>query len=111
MTALTHVEVMWVKDRIENRIRFGPIAEQHVLDRSRQLVSLSGAGDRSGGHLVAAVVELATKAILENHRIHVHSERAAKKLTKMTNSISVTSNGCIRMNSNIIPVPAQGSKW
>ena len=63
MTALTHVELVWVKDRIENRIRFGPIAEQHVLDRSRQLVSLSGAGDRSGGHLVAAVVELATKVI------------------------------------------------
>ena len=39
MTALTHVEIVWVKDRIENRIRFGPIAEQHVLDRSRQLVS------------------------------------------------------------------------
>src|SRR2546423_10507675 len=39
MTALTHLELVWVKDRIENRIRFGPIAEQHVLDRSRQLVS------------------------------------------------------------------------
>ena len=39
MTALTHVELVWVKDRIEKRIRFGPIAERHVLDRSRQLVS------------------------------------------------------------------------
>ena len=39
MTALTHVELVWVKDRVENRIRFGPIAEQHVLARSRQLVS------------------------------------------------------------------------
>ena len=39
MTALTHVELLWVKDRIENRIRFGTIAEHYVLDRSRQLVS------------------------------------------------------------------------
>ena len=43
MTALTHVELVWLKDRIENRIRFGPIAEQHVLDRSRQLMSLEPA--------------------------------------------------------------------
>ena len=33
MTALTHVELLWLKDRIENRIRFSPIAQQHVLDR------------------------------------------------------------------------------
>ena len=39
MTALTHVELVWVKDRIENRIRFGAIAEQRALDRSRRLVS------------------------------------------------------------------------
>src|SRR3984893_18186743 len=30
---------LWVKDRIENRISFGSNAEQHALDRSRQLVS------------------------------------------------------------------------
>jgi hypothetical protein len=44
MTALTHVELLWVKDRIENRIGFGPIAERHVLDHSRQLVSFEPGG-------------------------------------------------------------------
>ena len=41
MSDLTHVELVWVKKRIENRIRFGHIAEQHVLDRERRLVSFA----------------------------------------------------------------------
>ena len=36
MTAPTHVELVWIKDRIENRIRFGPIAEQHGIDLPRR---------------------------------------------------------------------------
>jgi hypothetical protein len=39
MSALTHVELVWVKNRIENRIRFGQIAEQHIIDRQRRVVS------------------------------------------------------------------------
>jgi hypothetical protein len=39
MSGLTHVELLWLMDRIENRIRFGAIAEQHFLDRTRQVVS------------------------------------------------------------------------
>jgi len=39
MSGLTHVELLWLKDRIENRIRLGAIAEQHFLDRTRQVVS------------------------------------------------------------------------
>jgi hypothetical protein len=30
---------LWLKDRIENRIRFGAIAEQHYLDHTRQIVT------------------------------------------------------------------------
>jgi hypothetical protein len=41
MSDLTHVELVWIKKRIENRIRFGHIAEQHVLDRQRRLVSFA----------------------------------------------------------------------
>jgi hypothetical protein len=39
MSGLTYVELLWLKDRIENRIRFGATAEQHILDRTRQVVS------------------------------------------------------------------------
>src|SRR5258708_21100693 len=39
MSELTHVELVWVKNRIENRIRFGRIAEQHIIDRQRRVVS------------------------------------------------------------------------
>ena len=39
MSELTHVELVWVKNRIENRIRFGRIAEQHIMDRHRRVVS------------------------------------------------------------------------
>src|ERR1700730_7506065 len=39
MSDLTHVEILWLKKRIEHRIRFGPIAQEHILDRSRRVVS------------------------------------------------------------------------
>jgi len=39
MSELTHVELVWIRKRIENRIRFGRIAEQHVIDRQRRVVS------------------------------------------------------------------------
>lgn len=39
MSELTHVELTWLKKRIENWIRFGRIAEQHVIDRQRRVVS------------------------------------------------------------------------
>src|SRR5258706_208581 len=41
MSELTHVELVWVKKRIENRIRFGRIAEQHIIDRQRRVVSFT----------------------------------------------------------------------
>jgi hypothetical protein len=41
MSELTHVELVWHKKRIENRIRFGRIAEEHILDRQRRLVSFA----------------------------------------------------------------------
>jgi Protein of unknown function (DUF2840) len=39
MSELTHVELLWIKKRIENRIRFGRIAEHHVIDRQWRVVS------------------------------------------------------------------------
>jgi hypothetical protein len=30
---LTHVEILWIRQRVENRIRFGRIDQQHVIDR------------------------------------------------------------------------------
>jgi hypothetical protein len=41
MSVLTHVELVWVKKRIENRIRLGRITEQHVIDRQRRVVSFT----------------------------------------------------------------------
>ena len=41
MSELTHVELVWLKKRIENWIRFGRIAEDHVLDRQRRIVSFA----------------------------------------------------------------------
>jgi hypothetical protein len=41
MSQLTHVELLWVKKRVENWIRFGRTAEEHVLDRQRRLVSFA----------------------------------------------------------------------
>jgi len=41
MSELTHVELVWIKKRLENRFRFGRIAEQHVIDRQRRVVSFA----------------------------------------------------------------------
>jgi len=41
MSELTLVELLWLKKRIENWIRFGWIAEEHVLDRQRRIVSFA----------------------------------------------------------------------
>lgn len=41
MSDLTHVELLWLKKRIENYIRFGTIAEKRLLDRSRRVVSFA----------------------------------------------------------------------
>jgi Protein of unknown function (DUF2840) len=41
MSDLTQVELMWLKKRIENWIRFGRIAQEAVLDRNRRIVSFT----------------------------------------------------------------------
>ena len=41
MTELTHVELEWVKGRVENRIRFGRTAEQRIIDSQRRVVSFA----------------------------------------------------------------------
>jgi hypothetical protein len=41
MTELTHVELEWVKDRIENWIRFGRTAERRIIDSQRRVVSFA----------------------------------------------------------------------
>jgi Protein of unknown function (DUF2840) len=41
MSELTLVELLWLKKRLENWIRFGRIAEEHVLDRQRRIVSFA----------------------------------------------------------------------
>ena len=41
MSDLTQVELLWLEKRIENRIRFGHIAEERVLDRRRRLLSFA----------------------------------------------------------------------
>jgi hypothetical protein len=41
MSDLTHVELTWLKKRIENWIRFGRIIEQRALDRQRRVVSFA----------------------------------------------------------------------
>jgi hypothetical protein len=41
MSELTQVELVWLKKRIENWIRFGRIAEEHVVDRQRRVVSFA----------------------------------------------------------------------
>ena len=44
MTDLTHVELLWLKTRIENWIRFGHVAEEKVVDRNRRIVSFAPGG-------------------------------------------------------------------
>ena len=39
MSELTRVELTWLKNRIENWIRFGRIVEEHKIDRQRRVVS------------------------------------------------------------------------
>ncbi|SEE65361.1 Protein of unknown function [Rhizobiales bacterium GAS188] len=41
MSDLTHVELVFVAKRIENRIRFGRIAQEQILDRQRRQVSFT----------------------------------------------------------------------
>jgi hypothetical protein len=41
MSDLTHVELLWHEKRIERWIRFGRIAEEHVIDRSRRVASFA----------------------------------------------------------------------
>jgi hypothetical protein len=41
MSDLTHVELVWLKKRIENYIRFGKVAEKRTADRSRRVVSFA----------------------------------------------------------------------
>ena len=41
MSDLTHVELTWLKKRIENWIRFGRVVEEHVIDRERRVVSFA----------------------------------------------------------------------
>jgi Protein of unknown function (DUF2840) len=38
---LTHVDVLWIRHRIENRVRFGTIEQQHVIDRQWRVVSFA----------------------------------------------------------------------
>jgi hypothetical protein len=41
MTELTHVELEWVKAKIENWIRFGRTQEQRLIDSRRRVVSFA----------------------------------------------------------------------
>jgi hypothetical protein len=41
MSELTHVELRWIKKRVENWIRFGRTTEEHVIDQQRRLVSFT----------------------------------------------------------------------
>jgi hypothetical protein len=41
MSDLTQVELIWLKKRIENWIRFGRIAQEAVVDRNRRIVSFT----------------------------------------------------------------------
>ena len=41
MSELTHVELEWIKGRIENWIRFGRTAEQRIIDSQRRIVSFA----------------------------------------------------------------------
>jgi hypothetical protein len=41
MSELTHVELEWVKGRMENWIRFGRTAERRIIDSQRRIVSFA----------------------------------------------------------------------
>jgi len=36
---LTHVELLWIRKQVENRIRFGRSVDQHIIDRQWRVVS------------------------------------------------------------------------
>jgi Protein of unknown function (DUF2840) len=38
---LTHVDVLWIRQRVENRVRFGRIEQQHVIDRHWRVMSFA----------------------------------------------------------------------
>src|SRR6266853_6662553 len=40
MSELTHVELLWIRKQVENRIRFGRSVEQHIIDRQWRVVSV-----------------------------------------------------------------------
>lgn len=41
MNDVTTVELLWLEKRIENRIRFGRIVEEIILDRRRRVLSFA----------------------------------------------------------------------
>lgn len=41
MSALTHVELLWLEGRVERWIRFGRIAEETILDRRRRVLAFA----------------------------------------------------------------------
>jgi Protein of unknown function (DUF2840) len=41
MSDLTTVELLWLKNRIENRIRFGKPASEQILDNNRRVLSFT----------------------------------------------------------------------
>jgi hypothetical protein len=41
MSELTHVELCWLEKRIQNWIRFGRAAEEHIIDDQRRIVSFA----------------------------------------------------------------------
>src|ERR1700712_2072568 len=41
MSDLTHVELLWLEKRIENRIRFGHAVAEQVLDKHRRILSFA----------------------------------------------------------------------
>jgi hypothetical protein len=41
MSELTHVELLWIRKHVENRIRFGRIVKQQIIDRQQRVVSFA----------------------------------------------------------------------
>ncbi|MFC3321381.1 DUF2840 domain-containing protein [Mesorhizobium cantuariense] len=41
MSELTHVELLWLKKRTENYIRFGKTVENRIIDKSRRVVAFA----------------------------------------------------------------------
>jgi hypothetical protein len=49
VSELTHVELLWIKKQFENRIRFGRIVDQHIIDRHWRVAASSGVSVASVG--------------------------------------------------------------